>query len=533
MIYLVSTQILEESNKWERVSVEEALSLLAPLTKVGLDTETMGFDPYTKELLMVQLGCFDFQVVIDCTTVDINLFRDYLESDRLFIGWNIKFDMKFLFHKRLVLKSVYDGFIAEKLMWLGFPSGIHSMSLKAAGENYLGVELDKTVRGQIMWAGLSEAVIEYAANDVKYLERIMDAQAIELDKKGLSTAIIYENKSVPWLAYTEYCGVKLDVQKWQYKMKLDTFINIVFEKALNDWVVASAMGEKYAYHYLQVEGLSEKEANKARAKIKGERCLEKDIKGSERGYCEAYKVPIETQVSKKFIQENRQGDLFLGYLPPTCTINWRSSKQVIPLFKELGLNLLAKDKETGEMKESVEEKVIAPQANISSIIYLYLEYTGACKLTSTYGQNVLNQINNVSGRLHTNFNQLGTDTGRLSSGGKDKSAHIDYLNFQNFPHDAETRACFVADKGMKWVSCDYSGQESRVMANITNDAAMLDLFNNGCGDIHSLVAYMSYPNVIPRDTPIEDIKHKFPEQRQDAKGVELKKNNSSYVNKWL
>ena len=116
MIYLVSTQILEESDKWERVSVEEALSLLAPLTKVGLDTETMGFDPYTKELLMVQLGCFDFQVVIDCTTVDINLFRDYLESDRLFIGWNIKFDMKFLFHKRLVLKSVYDGFIAEKLM---------------------------------------------------------------------------------------------------------------------------------------------------------------------------------------------------------------------------------------------------------------------------------------------------------------------------------------------------------------------------------------------------------------------------------
>ena len=205
MIYLVSTQILEESNKWERVSVEEALSLLAPLTKVGLDTETMGFDPYTKELLMVQLGCFDFQVVIDCTTVDINLFRDYLESDRLFIGWNIKFDMKFLFHKRLVLKSVYDGFIAEKLMWLGFPSGIHSMSLKAAGENYLGVELDKTVRGQIMWAGLSEAVIEYAANDVKYLEKIMDAQAIELSKKGLSTAVIYEQKSVPWLAYTEYC----------------------------------------------------------------------------------------------------------------------------------------------------------------------------------------------------------------------------------------------------------------------------------------------------------------------------------------
>ena len=521
MIYLVSNQILKDSDKWVRTSVKEALTLLAPLDKVGIDTETMGFDPYTKELLMVQLGCYDFQVVIDCTTVDINLFREYLESDRLFIGWNIKFDMKFLFHKRLVLKNVYDGFIAEKLMWLGYPIGFHSMSLKSAGENYLGVELDKTVRGQIIWAGLSEAVIEYAANDVKYLERIMNSQAIELEKKGLSTAVIYENKSVPWLAYTEYCGVKLDIQRWQYKMELDNFIEAVFEKALNDWVVASAMGKKYAYHYLQVEGLSEKDVNKARKKMNGERCPEKDIKGSKRGYCEAYKIPVETQVSKQFIRENRQLDLFLGYLPPTCTINWRSSKQVIPLFKSLGLNLLAKDKETGEMKDSVEEKVIAPQSHMSSIISLYLEYAGARKLTSTYGQNVLGQINRVSGRLHTNFNQLGTDTGRLSSGGKDKSAGIDYLNFQNFPHDPETRACFVSERGYKWISCDYSGQESRIIADVTDDKAMLDLFNDGCGDVHSLTAYMSYPNIIARDTRIEDIKHKFPDQRQDAKGVEF------------
>lgn len=538
MIYLVSTQILEDSNKWVRASVEEALALLKPLRRVGLDTETMGFDPYTKELLMVQLGCYDFQVVIDCTTIDINLFREYLESDRLFIGWNIKFDMKFLFHKRLVLQNVYDGFIAEKLMWLGYPSGFHSMSLKSAGESYLGVELDKTVRGQIIWAGLSEAVIEYAANDVKYLEQIMDAQAVELEKKGLSTAIIYENKSVPWLAYTEYCGVKLDVQRWQYKMKLDNFVEAVFEKALNDWVVASAMGEKYAYHYLQVEGLSDKDVDRARKKMKGERCPEKDIKGSERGYCEAYKVPIETQVSTQFIKEDKQGDLFLGYLPPTCTINWRSSKQVIPLFKSLGLNLLAKDKETGEMKDSIEEKVIAPQSNISSIIYLYLEYAGARKLTSTYGQNVLDQINKVSRRLHTNFNQLGTDTGRLSSGGKDKSAGIDYLNFQNFPNDPETRACFVSERGYKWISCDYSGQESRIIADVTNDKAMLDLFNHGCGDVHSLTAYMSYPKIIPRDIQIEDIKHKFHDQRQDAKGVEFAINyggdfNTIHANKGI
>ena len=526
MIYVVTNQILPPNNLFEIITPEGALEKLEPLKVVGIDTETMGFDPYTKQLMLLQLGCYDFQVVIDCSTVDVNYFKNYLQSDRLFIGWNIKFDMKFLFHKKIVLKNVYDGFIAEKLMWLGYPSGVHSMSLKSAGENYLGVELDKTVRGKIMWAGLSDDVVEYAANDVKYLEKIMNAQQPELEKRDLLTANVYEQKSVPWVAYTEYCGVLLDVQRWQHKMALDNFSEMIFEKALNDWVVASAAGDKFAYHYLQTEGLSEKDLMKARKKMKGERCPEKDIKGHIRGYAEAYRVSVEHQVDKKFIKENRQGDLFSGFPPPTCVINWKSPKQVIPLFKSLGLNLLAKDKETGEMKDSIEEKVIAPQAHISSLIYLYIEYQGAKKLTSTYGQNVLDQIKEISKRVHTNFNQLGTDTGRLSSGGKDKANGLEYLNFQNFPHDAETRACFIAGRGNKWISCDYSGQESRIIADLTNDKAMLDLFNCGSGDIHSLVAKMTWPDVIG-DCPVEDIKSKFHEYRQEAKGVEFAINKTT------
>lgn len=412
MIYVVTTQILPPSDIFEVITPEYALQLLEPLRVVGLDTETMGFDPYTKQLVLLQLGCYDFQVVIDCTTIDVKFFKDYMQSDRLFIGWNIKFDMKFLFHKKVVLKNVYDGFIAEKLMWLGYPSGFHSMSLKSAGENYLGVELDKTVRGKVMWAGLSDDVIKYAANDVKYLEKIKDAQQPELEKRGLLTANIYEQKSVPWVAYTEYCGTLLDIQKWKYKMALDDFVARVFEDALNEWVVASATGQKFAYWYIQTEGLSEKDLAKARKKMIGERCPEKDVKGPIRGYAEAYKVPVDHQVDKKFIKETLQGDLFLGFLPPTCVINWKSPKQVIPLFKSLGLNLLVKDKETGEIKDSIEEKVIAPQAHLSTLIYLYIEYQGAKKLTSTYGQNVIDQINEVSHRIHTNFNQLGTDTGK-------------------------------------------------------------------------------------------------------------------------
>lgn len=88
------------------------------------------------------------------------------------------------------------------------------MSLRAAGEKYCGVELDKSIRGKIIWAkNLTDDIILYGANDVKYLPQIKKKQHEELQKKGLLTAIKYENKFCPVLAYTEFCGVKLDENK--------------------------------------------------------------------------------------------------------------------------------------------------------------------------------------------------------------------------------------------------------------------------------------------------------------------------------
>ena len=221
MIFLVSLQQRISTEEIKLISVEESLKLLEPLTIVGLDTETRGMDPYTKELLSVQLGCNDFQVVIDCASVDIKLCKDYLESERLFIGWNLKFDLRFLYHKGIYPRKVYDGYLAEKLMWLGYPAGIHSMSLKTAGMQYLNIELDKSVRGKIQYAGLTDEVIIYAAYDVKYLDDIRLKQLELLKEKDLLRAIECENKFILPLSYCEYCGVKLDVDKWKAKMLKD------------------------------------------------------------------------------------------------------------------------------------------------------------------------------------------------------------------------------------------------------------------------------------------------------------------------
>ena len=160
----------------------------------------------------------------------------------------------------------------------------------------------------------------------------------------------------------------------------------------------------------------------------------------------------------KYIKINRQGDLWSGYnLEPQVTINWNSAKQVAPIFKRFGVNIEVEDKEKGGTKDSIDAKTLKPQKDKCSLIPLYIEYREAVKVTSTYGENFLEQINPISGRIHTNYQQLGADTTRITSGGKDKGNNKEYVNLLNLPADAETRACFVAEKGNRWISIDYSG----------------------------------------------------------------------------
>ena len=213
MVYLVSkNRNLFEISEYKVISPQEAIDLLSKETILGADTETEGLDPYTCKLLSIQLGTEEFQIVWDCLSYDIQLLKPILENPNILtIWWNAKFDLKFLYHKRILPINVYDGMIAEELMYLGYPAGIHSMSLQAAGIKYCDVELDKSVRGKIIKVGLTPEVIIYGANDVKYLIPIYNAQQKCLEEQDLLKAVKLENEFVKCLAYIEYSGVKIDV----------------------------------------------------------------------------------------------------------------------------------------------------------------------------------------------------------------------------------------------------------------------------------------------------------------------------------
>lgn len=552
MVYLVSqNRNLFSPEKYQQISFEEAMKILIPLKLVQFDTETMGLDCHTKALLTVQLGNKENQVIFDWTTLKKEeklQLKAYFESERVFIGWNLMFDLTFMYVQDIWPKHLWDGMLAEILIYLGCPPILSpevydkiktpgyapvyakdnpnllsyyelSYSLKAAAKRRCGIDLDKSVRGEIINKGLTEDVIEYAANDVVWLEDIKDAQEIELRKQDLMFALEFECEFIKSLAYFKYCGVHLDKVKWSEKIARDVARLHTAEKALNDWVVEWDIqrSPEPGYEFRYVDRWYNNSACQN----------EEEIKLVKEGYVRSPQHDKDSFLAYKkrqrspFTKQNLQRGLFDGFNGfeefddrPQCTINWSSSKQVIQLFELLGINVKTFDKKTKREKKSVEEKLLSPQKEQFPIIKLYLEYQGAAKVVSTYGDNWLKAVNEKTGRIHVDFHSIGTDTGRVSSGGG-----VYKLNLQNLPHDAETRSCFTSEPGNVWISADYSGQESAITASVANDPKMIEILSSG-GDLHSEVARSCWPDLLGNLT-VDEIKHQYKGYRQNAKGVEF------------
>lgn len=553
MIYLVSrNKSLFSPEKYKQVSFKEAMSILLPLKVVQFDTETMGLDAHTKELLTIQLGNKQNQVVFDwltLTAAEKLTLKKYLESDILLIGWNLIFDLGFLYVNDIWPKNLWDGMIAEKLIFLGYPPVLSvelynelklfgytpvideklntikyyelSYSLKAAALRRRNIDIDKTVRGKIIDQGLTEEVIVYAAGDVMWLEDVKEAQDIELDKQDLQKAMKFECEFIKPLAYAKHCGVHLDVQKWMGKMDKDIQRLRNAETALNNWVLnyfenKKALGKvvkTISYKFGNIDDYDEFLRKKNDLESSGYTLIKKSDTSYRSTY--TYEGYEEKPVDNPYIEKAVQLDLFEERdSRPRCTINWSSYKQVIPLFEELGIQVKTFDKKTKREKKSIEEKQLLPQQDKFEIIPLYLDYQGATKVVSTYGENWIKAINPKTGRIHVELHSIGTDTARVSSGGG-----VYKLNLQNLPHDEETRSCFTAEKGNVWISCDYSGQESAITASVAKDEKMIAILSSG-GDIHSEVAKSCWPDLLGGLSD-KEVKEKYKSYRQNAKGVEF------------
>lgn len=176
------------------------------------------------------------------------------------------------------------------------------------------------------------------------------------------------------------------------------------------------------------------------------------------------------------------------------TFNINSPKQLSQvLFEKLKINLGGvKKTRTGAISTDVETLNLIRDRH--PIVGLLLEYRELFKLQSTYVR-PLQGLVAEDGRVHTTYIQTGTATGRLSSQNP---------NLQNIPVGTdwavELRKSFVAEKGYKLASFDYSQIELRILASLSGDPKMIEAFNNDL-DIHKLTAANVFNVALEKVTP--------------------------------
>ena len=162
------------------------------------------------------------------------------------------------------------------------------------------------------------------------------------------------------------------------------------------------------------------------------------------------------------------------------TFNLSSPKQIQDiLYDQLKLPVL---KKTPKGQPSTEESVLQELAVDYPLPKLILDYRSLRKLKSTYTDKLPQQVDTITGRIHTSYHQAVTATGRLSSSNP---------NLQNIPIRSEEgrkiRQAFIAPHNYKIVAADYSQIELRIMAHLSADAGLLKAFSGG-EDIHKATA---------------------------------------------
>lgn len=189
-------------------------------------------------------------------------------------------------------------------------------------------------------------------------------------------------------------------------------------------------------------------------------------------------------------------------------VNINSPNQMaIILYDVLGLESPDKKKPRGTGADILKELGLP-------ICKAVVKYKTIEKLMTTYIQKLPYLVLERTGRLHGNFNQAGTVTGRFSSSDP---------NLQNIPsHNKEIRKMFIAPDGYYMLGGDYSQQEPRCLAYLSGDENMLQAYSEG-KDIYATIACKVYK------VKYEDCLEFYPDGTTNDKGKERRGNTKSIV----
>ena len=369
--------------------------------------------------------------------------------------------------------------IVERLKWAGAHSleDFHFFSMAAMCERYFDAEIDKTLQTSFdLTTPLTQEQIEYACLDTRlpialryrqlngYL-RPNGSRVPSIAEEGLERICQIENDCIMSFEQMHIHGERFDRESW--KNILDSNITKRAEKLkLLDAEFIPFVGSKNDVVTDEIVYLATQKW-KAIA----------NTKDPERIKLKAHAVALgKMRTFGKAMLEEAQGEALINYGSPVGMLN--SLKRYFPQLAGL---------------KSTNDEDMKPFAGLPVIDALrdYREYD---KKITTYGEAWMTEwatrpcndegyLSPFDGKLHSRYNQLAAETGRSSS---------DQPNGQNVPRDKEYRRCFLADVGEVYVTCDMSGAELRILAELANAEVWLKAFAKG-EDVHSVCCELLFP----------------------------------------
>jgi DNA polymerase-1 len=432
---------------------------------IYLDIETdnspgfNGLDVFGGRIVTIQLLMPNgkTRILKDPNQAQMDGIKPILENN-LIIGHNLKFDCKFIKQKfGVTLRNVYDTYIAEIVI----SGGVYANS-KYCRINKIGLRLKDLVQ--------------------RYLGKHMDKG----EQKGFMYGVPLTPQQIEYAALDlQYLPEIVKQQKAKIKVQgLERTIDIEM-KCLPAMV------------WLELSGF--------RMDLDKVAAVEK-------------KLNLVVKATEKYLLPRMSPHL-------KTPINFNSSTQIINVLTRMGYDIPLKRNSKGIMAKSVDEDSLNKFKG-DKLIQMYIRYKRAMKFLTSYiyptrdkitGKKVKKVIRSciyTDGRSYTNFNQYGTETGRLSGRTNDvKKLPIQSMNFQTQPKSLHWRDVFIPDVGHQLIVSDYSQVEPRIMAQVSSDPKMIAAYREG-KDLYKLTAEAIF------NIPYDQIKKKSKE-RDIAKAITL------------
>jgi DNA polymerase I len=389
----------------------------------AVDTETTGLDPHVDKVTLFQVGNEFEQFLVDCRSASLEPLRVWLE-DRRFrkVIHNGKFDYKMIKGTfGIEVEGIRDTMLGAKLMTNGLQDW--GFGLDDLMEKYLCIELDKTLQKSFInhKGEFTESQLLYAAKDVSNLIPLWNIISQRLTEQGQTGTAMTEFMAIPCFGDMEMHGLLLDASIWGEVLEASEIEKDKFKEQLD--------------HYAANLGFP------------------LDLWGN-----------------------------------PVANYNSTDSNSAV-LRMLRGMNVKVSDwdramgREVERLIDKTDDKTLKKAKNVP-IVKIIKGYRSQMKRITTYGQNVIDAVHPVTGRIHCDFAQLGTATGRPASG-------YSPINMLNIPRDRKMRSAFKARDGYLIETHDYSGCELRIWADLSGDPGLCVPLING-EDLHCVVATKLY-----------------------------------------